>query len=92
MRIQQAATLFEDMRYPVTTEELITATGSQQIALANGMETIGEVLDRVEPESFTSPDDIRLAFYSGLSDEAIGRKGYSDRDPPTMNEVQPLSF
>lgn len=92
MRIQQTAALFEDIAYPVTTEELIARTGSQKIALQDGTESIKQILERSEPESFTSAEDVQLTIYSGLCDRAIGRKGYTDRDPPAMNEVEPVSF
>lgn len=92
MRIQQTSTLFEDLTYPVTTEDLIAKTGSQEIALQDGSESIKQILERSEPESFSSPEDVQLTIYSGLCDQAIGRKGYTDRDPPTMNEVEPVSF
>ncbi len=92
MRIQQTPNLFEDITYPVTTEELIERTGSQKLALQDGSESIKQILERSEPESFNSPKDVQLTIYSGLGDQAIGRKGYTDRDPPTMNEIEPVSF
>lgn len=92
MRIQQTPVLFEDITYPITTEELIARTGSKEIALQDGTESVKQILERSEPESFTSPEDVQLTIYAGLCDRAIGRKGYTDRDPPAMNEVEPLSF
>ncbi|MXV62908.1 DUF2795 domain-containing protein [Natronorubrum sp. JWXQ-INN-674] len=73
-----------DHDYPATTEELISEYGDQTIELPNGTETVGDVLARLESETFETADDVRLALSCGVSDKAIGRIGYSDRDPAPL--------
>ncbi|APX97857.1 DUF5789 family protein [Natronorubrum daqingense] len=70
-----------DYDYPVTTEELIEDQGDRTIELPNGSETVGDVLARLESETFETADDVRLALSCAVSNKAVGRIGYSDRDP-----------
>jgi len=72
---------FDAHQYPATAEELIEAYGSQRLELANGTETVAEVLSRLEPETYECPEDAEYALVSALSNKAVGRVGYSDRDP-----------
>lgn len=73
--------------YPATTEELIETCGERRLELPNGSETVAEVLGRLESETFESPEDARFAVYSAVSDKAVGRVGYSDRDPEPPGSV-----
>lgn len=72
--------------YPTTTEELIEAHGDTEITLPNGAVTLGEVLDCMPDETLETAEEARLTTYSALGEAAIGRKGYSDRDPTSMSE------
>lgn len=84
-----------ELEYPATTDELIARHGERPIELPNGSETVGEALGRVSPETFESPDEFRLTLQSALSRKAVGRVGYSDRDPTPLGSVyqpQQLSF
>ena len=80
--------------YPATTSELIEAHGDVELALPNGTETLGTALSRLDNETFVDAESARLATYSAVSDKAIGRKYYSDRDPfaPGEDGPDPLSF
>ncbi|MFP9192303.1 DUF5789 family protein [Natronosalvus vescus] len=81
--------------YPATTEELINAYGEEDLELANGSERLADVLSRLQNETFESPDDARLAVYSAMSNEVVGRVGYSDRDPTPLGSryaPEPMSF
>jgi len=84
----------ESHPYPATTEELIEAYGEMEFDLPNGTETFGEALERLGSETFERPEDARMATYSAVSDDAVGRKNYSDRDPTAPGEdgPDPLSF
>jgi len=68
-------------QYPATTDELIEAYGGQRLELPNGSETVAEVLKRLDSETFECSEDARYAVFSALSEKAVGRVGYSDRDP-----------
>jgi hypothetical protein len=73
--------MFDDADYPLTTEQFIARHGDEELELANGTETLAEVLGRTDGETYESEEDARFAVYNALSSKAIGRKGYSDRDP-----------
>jgi hypothetical protein len=94
MRLTAATAQFETHSYPATTEELIEAFGETEITLANGTETLGDVLGRLPGETFDSADDANMAAYSAVSSKGIGRKHYSDRDPslPGEDGPDPLSL
>ena len=81
MLLNGTGEVIDDHQYPATTEEMIDAYGDRTLELPNGSETVAEVLARLESETFESPEDARFAVYSAVSDKAIGRVGYSDRDP-----------
>jgi hypothetical protein len=80
--------------YPATTEELIQEYGDLELVLSNGTETLGTMLSRLDNQTFDDAEAARLAAYSAVSDKAIGRKFYSDRDPfdPGEEGSEPLSF
>jgi hypothetical protein len=72
--------------FPATTEEVIEEYGDLQLELPNGDEQLEDVLGRLGSETFESLEDVRDATLCGLSSNAIGRKGYSDRDPSCIGE------
>ncbi|QCC50690.1 DUF5789 family protein [Halapricum salinum] len=94
MRLTDATEQFETHSYPATTEELIEAFGETELTLANGTETLGEILGRLPGETFESAEDANTAAYSVVSSKGIGRKHYSDRDPiaPGENGPDPVSL
>lgn len=80
MQLKQVATTLSEHDYPVTSEELAAAHGEEILDYPNGSEPVREVFDLLGPETYDSPEEARTALYSAVSHEAIGRKGYSDRD------------
>jgi len=72
--------------FPATTEEVIEEYGDLEIELPNGDEQLEDVLGRLGSETFESPDEVKQAALCGVSNNAIGRKGYSDRDPSCIGE------
>jgi hypothetical protein len=84
----------ETHSYPATTRELIEEHGDLELTLPNGTETLGTALSRLDNETFDDAESARLATYSAVSDKAIGRKYYSDRDPvaPGEDGPEPVSF
>lgn len=81
MLLNGTGEVIDDYEYPATTEELIAEHGERTLELPNGTETVEEVLERLESETFESSEDARFAVYSAVSNKAVGRVGYSDRDP-----------
>jgi hypothetical protein len=87
--LTDAEQAFEAQEYPMTSEELIEAEGDITLELPNGTERLADALRRSGPETFETAEDARLTAYAGVSGKAIGRKGYSDRDPICMGEDGP---
>ena len=71
----------ESAEYPLTTEELIEHCGDHELELQGGSEVVGDALERVGSETYANPEEARFSLLSALSKEAVGRTGYSDRDP-----------
>lgn len=89
MTLRQATELIRDHDYPATTAQLTNSYGDYELELPNGTETLGEVLRRVESETFHTATEAEELLYSAVSSKAIGRKGYSDRDPTTLGTFGP---
>ncbi|WP_435359914.1 DUF5789 family protein [Haloarchaeobius sp. DFWS5] len=81
----------ESASYPMTTDELRAELGDAKLELCEGTETVEQVLDRLQnDETFETAEDVRFTLYGGVSERAIGRKGYTDRDPtPTGSRYAP---
>lgn len=75
--------------YPASTEELIDEYGDLELEFPNGGETFGDALGRLGETTFEDAEDARLAAYSAVSRDAIGRANYSDRDAPSIGEEGP---
>jgi hypothetical protein len=95
MRFARPATeSFEAHSFPSTTAELIDAHGDVQLQLSGGSTTLGEVLGQLPDERLETETDAKRLTYGLLGEEAIGRKGYSDRDPtcPGEDGHEPVSL
>jgi len=75
--------------FPATSDELISEYGDLKLELPNGDETFGDALGRLGETTFEDAEDARLATYSAVSSDAIGRANYSDRDAPSIGEDGP---
>jgi hypothetical protein len=65
--------------YPMSKEELLERHGDRELELEDGSQTLREVLEPLGETTFESADDVKQSVMSMVSDEAIGRKKYSDR-------------
>lgn len=95
MRVARAADeALTGQTFPTTTYELISNHGDVEFALPNGTVRLREVLAHLPNEPLATEDEARLTLYGAFGEEAIGRKGYSDRDPPSMcdREYLPISL
>jgi hypothetical protein len=84
MTLRESTTCLEDASYPLSAEELIEHVGDVELELPNGREDLATVIRRCGADSFSSETDAREAIYGALSEKAIGRPGYSDRDPTIL--------
>ena len=89
-----AETSIERHRFPATTTELIDAYGEVEIRLPDGAVTVAELLDHLPDEVLETEEDARLVLYGSFGEAAIGRKAYSDRDPPNVADqgYEPVSL
>ena len=69
----------ENEDYPITADELLDKYGDREIETAGGSESFGEVLVTGGDEEFESFDEIKQTVLNRVGQEAVGRKGYSDR-------------
>lgn len=92
--VSDAEDSFSTQTFPMTTEEMIAEYGEMEVELPNGNNTLGDVFSRLPDEQYESPEEAMEAAYGMLGEEAIGRKGYSDRDPraPGEQDSEPLSL
>ena len=81
-----AAESFETHEFPTTTDELVAAHGDVELPLPNGATTLGDTLSHMPNETLASAEEALLTTYSALGEDAIGRKGYSDRDATCPGE------
>jgi hypothetical protein len=89
MSLKQATTLLDRHEYPATSDQIADSYGDYELDLPNGTETLGEVFERVASETFADAREAQETMYSAVSDKAIGREGYSDRDPTVLGTEGP---
>lgn len=77
----------ESESYPMDADEVVEQYGDREVKLSNGTETVEEILGPLD-DTFQDSDGVEAAFLNMVGDEAIGRKGYSDRTPPAPGEEE----
>ena len=94
MSFKHTAELLSTEAYPLTAGELAERHGNYELDLPYGQETLGAVIDRCGADTFASADDAQETIYGAVSSEALGRVGYSDRDPTPAgcHGPDPVSF
>jgi len=71
----------EEVDYPITNEELVERFGTRTLGTADGEVTVRETLAGQSDVTYESPGDVHDAVLNMVGSEAVGRKGYSDREP-----------
>ena len=89
MRLDGTDDVIENATYPTTSEEFIAAHGDHTIEHGDGDETLRTVLSRLGEETYAGPADVFDAVFTAVGHEAIGRRYYSDREPPSPGEDGP---
>lgn len=69
--------------YPVTAEEFTAAVGGETTPSG---EDVATVVQRSGATTIADAHDARLTVLCGLDGSAVGRRRYSDRDPPSVGE------
>lgn len=93
MRLNQFQTFLETLPYPLSAAEVAATLDGQTIDYPSGEESIADIVHRCGTDSWQSADDAWLSMLAALDEAAIGRKYYTDRDPPCgPNDFDPVSF
>ena len=80
--------VLSETEYPVTAAELVADYGDAELGTSRGHETLDDVLGEYEAdEAFASEFEVKQALLTMMGGDAVGRRGYSDRDPPAGNET-----
>jgi hypothetical protein len=86
MQLNGTGDLIRSIEYPTTRSRLVDDHGDHVIELQCGDETLGEVLARIDRETYESPEDVIDVVRTGVGHQAVGRRFYSDRDAFTPGE------
>lgn len=96
MTLRQISDVLATLTYPIRTEEFLSAIGHREIEYPTGKrETIAEIYARTDDaDEWLTHDDAALSIECGVAADAVGRQGYSDRDPPIqgVDNYQQASF
>lgn len=93
MTLKETADLLSDQDYPTSASALAAACGDVELDEAGG-EDLRTVIARTGDDQFSSATEATFAVYGALPADAVGRVGYSDRDPDPMGTggAEPVSF
>jgi len=72
----------EDVTYPADCADVVETCGDRVITFQVGEETVAEAFGRCDAGQLRNRREARQTLLSSVSEGAIGRKYYSDRDPP----------
>lgn len=93
MRLNQLLGVLDGLTYPLTADELAAALEGQTLDHPAGDEYAPAVVERCGSEAMESADDAWLSMLAHVDEDAVGRKFYTDRDPPCgPREFDPVSF
>lgn len=93
MRLNELASQLETYTYPMSADDLAVALDGRKLDYPAGEEPLSAVVDRSGSDTMVSADDAWLSIVASVDEGAIGRKFYSDRDPPCgPEEVELVSF
>lgn len=72
--------------YPISQDELLEQYGDEEIGMSEETATLEELIGPLNEDEYGSYGEVQQAIMNMVSDEAIGRKNYSDRTPPATGE------
>lgn len=75
----------EEESYPISHAEVLERYGDRELELANGVTEVREVLQPENEAEYEDADSVRQAIFNMVGDDAVGRKGYSDRGAEEAN-------
>lgn len=85
MRVNDLLARLDNLTYPTTTDGVIAALDDPELQLPAGSDRLSAVFTRTSMTALDCAEDAKISVLSALNEDAIGRKGYSDRDPPVRS-------
>jgi len=76
----------ENESYPIGHDELLAKHGDETIEMSGNTTTLEDLIGPLGEDEYRDYGEVEGAITSMVSDEAIGRKNYSDRTPPAAGE------
>jgi hypothetical protein len=94
MRLSETRDVFVDrLTFPADRETVLDAVGSVELDAPWGdPESVADVLERADDESFGSADELFDTLLTYVGDQYIGRKYYDDRGSQTAIDSEEVSF
>lgn len=94
MRLSDARDRFvSEFTFPVEREQVLDSLGDVEIdGPTNDPETVGEVLERTDAESFHSADELYDTIIGSIGSDYVGRRFYDDRGSNTALDIEEVSF
>ncbi len=76
----------EGQEYPISQDALLEEYGDNEIEMGEETMTLEELIGPLNEDEYEDYGAVQQAIMNMVSDEAIGRKNYSDRTPPAVGE------
>ncbi len=76
----------EGQEYPISQDDLLEKYGDNEIEMGEETMTLEELIGPLNEDEYEDYGAVQQAILNMVSDEAIGRKNYSDRTPPATGE------
>ena len=94
MTVRTVTEQLAQAEYPATTEALRAEYGHLRLEYPDGGERLADVLAQTGDDEFADATEAVHAVLGTLGRDAVGRVGYTDRDPDPMgvDGPDPLSF
>ena len=73
------ASELENTEYPIEKSELLDAYGEYELHIQDANPTLTELLEPISETTYNSADEVVQEVVGMVGDEAIERKGYTDR-------------
>lgn len=77
----------DTLEYPIESDELVDRYGDEELQMSDATVTVAEVLGPLD-DTFHDTEEVHQAILTMVSDEAVGRKGYTDRGGETPEEAE----
>jgi len=77
----------DDEEFPVGKEALLDDYGDREITMENDSTTLAELIEPLGVAEFEDPQAVQRSIVNMIGEEAVGRKGYSDRGGQGSDEA-----